>query len=161
MSKPQGIRDGRGSPWGSLTRSPGALPKVATRNIGSRHSSTDSRNRRRETRSPARRPSGRLPSSLHIATAMRNTSMARTRDGFPSRVCCVAAGWCGRAAPSSRCGSIGLERSGFDFLGCFPTRLQPEECPACGFGSQSLGSATTTLLAGVTFQDHQSFRGAP
>ena len=82
VNKPQGIRDDRGSCCGPLRRSLGAMSKVATGNVGSRHSSTGSRNRHHEARSPARRPSGRLPSSLRTATAMRITNTTRTGEWF-------------------------------------------------------------------------------
>ena len=82
MNKPQGIRDGRGSCCGSLTRLLGAMSKLATGSVGSRHSSTGSSNRHHEARNPAHRPSGRLPSSLRTATAARIITVTRAGCGF-------------------------------------------------------------------------------
>ena len=82
MNKLQGIRDDRGSCREPLVRSLGAMSKVATGNVGSRHSSTGSSNRHHEAQNPAHRPSGRLPSSLRTATAARITTVTRAGCGF-------------------------------------------------------------------------------
>ncbi len=143
MNNPQGIRDGRGSCRGPLTRSLGAMSKVATGKVGSRHSSTGSRNRHHEARSPAHRPSGRLPSSLRTATAMRITNTTRTgewffngsavwpRGGFDSGCSFVAARLNQFQGSNARVSTRpGSGRGGFDFPGLdSQTRPHPEGRP--------------------------------
>ena len=180
MNKPQGIRDGRGSCCEPLTRSLGAMSKLATGNVGSRHSSTGSSNRHHEARNPAHRPSGRLPSSLRTATAARITTVTRAgcgflngsavwlSDGFDTGCSFVAARLnqlqgenvhvlaqpvSGRGR--SRAGSTSLR--GGSRLGR-PARIRKNT--PLGFTPQLPGFRHVCTLGGLAFQDCQEFRGA-
>ena len=168
MSKPQGIRDGRCSCCGSLTRSLGAMSKLATGSVGSRHSSTGSSNRHHEARNPAHR----------YCRAQHHCNPGRM--WLPQRVCCLAVGWFrhglllrrGPAQPASgrgrsRAGSTSFRERTFT---CWlnqlegrklvePTCSLPEEHPL-GFTPQLLGFRHVCTLGGLAFQDCQEFRGA-
>ena len=181
MNKPQGIRDDRGSCCEPLTRSLGAMSKVATGNVGSRHSSTGSSNRHHEARSPAHRPSGRLPSSLRTATAARITTVTRAGCGFLNgsavwlsggfdtgcsfvaarlnqlrgeNVHVLAQPVSGRGR--SRAGSTSLR--GGSWLS-WPARIR-KNTPLVS-PRNSRVSVTSAPREGLAFQDRQEIRGAP